>query len=122
MSANSENRTEAPNTDRPLGRRILNWPGTRMGWWSTGFFLAFVVLLILFYVLVASGQRGGETFFSNLWLSLTILPAAIAAIVSGLLAGVTIARNRERSLVSFVAVLIGLLVMIFAIGEIAFSH
>jgi cytochrome bd-type quinol oxidase subunit 2 len=93
-----------------------------MGWWSTGFFVAFIVLLALFYALVASGQRGGETFFSNPWLSMTILPAAISAIVSGVLAGVAITRDRERSLLAFVAILIGLFVALFAIGEIAFPH
>jgi cytochrome bd-type quinol oxidase subunit 2 len=93
-----------------------------MGWWSTGFFVAFIVLMALFYALVASGQRGGETFFSNPWLSMTLLPAAISAIVSGVLAGVAIARDRERSILSFFALLVGLLVAIFAIGEIAFPH
>jgi cytochrome bd-type quinol oxidase subunit 2 len=122
MSSSKDSPTKVPASAKPLWRQILNWPGTRMGWWSTGFFVAFVVLLILFYALVASGQRGGETFFSNLWLSLTLLPAVISAIVSGVLAAVAIAQKRERSLISFVALLIGVFVAIFAIGEIAFPH
>ncbi len=109
-------------SEKPLWRRIMNWPGTRTGKWSAGFLVASIVFLILFYALVASGQRGGETFFSNPWLSLTILPAALAAIVAGVEACVAIFRDRERSLVNYTALLLGLLVTIFAIGEIAFPH
>jgi cytochrome bd-type quinol oxidase subunit 2 len=109
-------------SDKPIWRRALKWPGTRTGKWSTGFLAGSIVFFILFYALVAAGQRGGETFFSNLWLSLTILPAALAAIVAGVLACVAILRDRERSLISIVALLLGVLVTIFAVGEIAFPH
>jgi len=122
MSANSGNRAEGPVLGEPVWRQILNWPSTRMGWWSIGFLIAFLVFLILFYALVRSGQRGGETFFSNIWLAVSILSAAVSAIVSGILAGIAIARNRERSFVAFVAILLGFLIAIFTMGEVAFSH
>lgn len=122
MNTDKDYSTGAPVPKKPLWRLILNWPGTRMGWWSTGFFLAFVALLILFYALVGSGQRGGETFFSNVYLALSILAAGASAIVSGILAGIAVVRNRERSLLAFLAILLGLLVTIFVMGEVAFPH
>ncbi|MBI2976565.1 MAG: hypothetical protein HYY33_06400, partial [Chloroflexi bacterium] len=32
---------------QPLRRRILGWPGTRLGWWSVGLAATFVVLFII---------------------------------------------------------------------------
>lgn len=42
--------------------RVSVLPKTPLGKWSTELALAFLVLLIAFLLLVASGQRGGETF------------------------------------------------------------
>jgi len=72
--------------------------------------------------LIASGQRGGETFFSNPWLAVTILTAAGSAMAGGVVAGIAIFRKRERSFFSFVALLLGILVAVFMIGEIAIPH
>lgn len=122
MSANSGNRAEGPVLGGPLWRQILNWPSTRMGWWSAGGFVGSILFLVLFNALITSGQRGGDTFFSNPWLALTILASAILAIASGVLAVVAVGRNRERSIFGFLAILLGLIVLVFTIGEITFPH
>ena len=122
MHTDSDNLTRAPVSDQPLWRRILNWPSTRPGWWSVGLLVVFLVFLGIFYALVASGQRGGGTFFSNPWLAMTILTAAGSAIASGVMAGIAIFRKSERSFFSFVALFLGILVAIFMIGEIALPH
>jgi hypothetical protein len=109
-------------SDQPLWRRFLNWPGTRQGWWSAGFLVGILVFFGAFQALVASGQRGGETFFSNPWLAVAILAAAGSAIAGGVMAGIAIFRKGERSFFSFVALLLGILVAIFMIGEIALPH
>ena len=109
-------------SEKTLWRRVLSWPGTRTGKWSAGFLAGSIAFFLSFYALVAAGQRGGETFFSNPWLSLTILPAAFAAIVSGVLAIVAIVRSQERSLLIIAAMIFGIFVMIFAFGEIVFPH
>jgi hypothetical protein len=54
-------------------------PKTRLGEWSLGLIAAFLSLL-LFYLFVASGQRRGETFFSNLILA---IPALLAGVSGG---------------------------------------
>ncbi len=42
-------------------------PGTRPGKWSLELTGLFGVLLVVFMLMVVFGQRGGETFFANLY-------------------------------------------------------
>lgn len=108
--------------NKPLWRRILGWPSTQHGWWSVGLTMGFFVFFTLFQILVASGQRGGETFFSNPWLALSILTAASLAIAGGVTAVIAIFWKRERSFFSFFALLLGFFVAVFILGEIALPH
>ncbi|UCD54398.1 MAG: hypothetical protein JSU76_01585 [Dehalococcoidia bacterium] len=67
-----------------------------------------------FGILVASRQRGGDTFFNNFILTLTIplliaVTSGIAAVVTGL---ISIARRKERSIPVYVAVAFGLVVLL----------
>jgi hypothetical protein len=112
----------APPPVRPLWRRVFGRPNTRSGWWSVGLMVGFLVFFSLFLTLVASGQRGGETFVSNPWLAWSILPAVGSAIAAGMMATVAIFWRRERSIFSFIALFLGLLVLVFVFGEIEFAH
>jgi hypothetical protein len=47
------------------------------------------------------------------------LTSAIAAFVTGL---ISIVKSRERSILVFLAAIIGLLVLIFCLGEVIFPH
>lgn len=122
MKTGSQLSTGMPPSDRPLWRRILGWPSTRLGWWAVGLVVGFLVFFGLFQMLVASGQRGGETFFSNPWLALSMLVAAGSAIAAGITAAIAIFGQRERSFVDFVALVLGLFVLVFMLGEILFPH
>jgi len=97
-------------------------PVTSTGWWSLWLTVGFLLLLAVFYVLVWSGQRGGETFFSNLWLTIPMLLAAISAIAGGILALVGIGWKKERSAFVFIALFVGVFVTWFALMETAFPH
>ena len=44
-------------------------PGTELGRWSLGLLAAFAAGLSLFGLAVAAGQRGGDGFFDNMWLT-----------------------------------------------------
>lgn len=112
----------APPLNKPLWRRILGAPSTRLGWWAVGLAVGFFIFFGLFQMLVASGQRGGESFFSNSWLALSILTAAGAALAGGVTAVIAIIWKGERSFSSFFALLLGLFVAFFIFGEIAFPH
>ena len=95
---------------------------TKFGKWSVSLISAFFVLILVFYGFIIAGQRGGETFFSNLTLAIPMLLAgacAVAAFVVGLNAMI---RQRERSVLVYVAVVIGALITLWIAAEILFPH
>ncbi len=102
--------------------RVIILPKSYLGKWSIGLLAAFVVFFVTFQLLVASGQRGGETFFSNLALTIPILLAGISGVLAFLIGLIGVIRNRERSILVFLAMLFGLFVLLFSIGEVAFPH
>jgi len=97
-------------------------PKTILGKWSACLIVAFVLLFVMFQILVASGQRGGETFLDNLLLTIPMFLAGICGI-SSLVAGlVGIIISKERSILVFLASVVGLFVLVFVVGEIAVPH
>ena len=107
----------------PTPRRGVRWlPATRLGWGSLRVGAAFAGFLVLILALVASGETGGDTFFSNLLLGLSGLAAGASAIAAGLVALFAIVRRGERSLVVLLVMLIGLYVLVLAIGELVSPH
>ena len=102
--------------------RVHFKPTTYFGKWSAWLIVAFAVSLASFGILVASGQRGGDTFFSNPILTVPILFAAtsgIAAFVTGL---ISIVKRKERSISVYLAVAVGLIVLIVALAQIIPPH
>ena len=97
-------------------------PRTYLGKWSIWLIVAFIALFIVFQILVASGQRGGATFFSKLLLSVPILIAAIADISSFFTGIIGIIKSKERSALAFIATIIGFLVLFFVVGELLVPH
>ena len=83
---------------------------------------AFVVLMLVFIAAIALGERGGESFFDNLWLTVPFLAAYGAAVAAFGLGVFALAAQRERHLVVVAATLVGLLVTAFGVAEIAFPH
>ena len=97
-------------------------PKTKAGKWAVSMAGAFIVLLLVFYGIVISGQRGGETYFSNLALAIPITLAGVCA-VAGLVVGlIAVIRKRERSGLVYVAIVIGALVTLWTAAEIIFPH
>ena len=102
--------------------RITVLPKTPLGKWSVGLFAALILFLVLFIILVSSGQRGGETFFSNLLLTVPMLLAGtcgVAAFVTGLIG---IIKSKERSILVYLAILIGFDILVFCLGEVLVPH
>jgi len=102
--------------------RIHFKPKTNLGKWSAWLIVALAVFLGASQALVASGQRGGDTFFSNLLLAIPMFLAAtsgIAAFITGL---ISILRRKERSIAVYLAVAFGLFVLLFVLGEITSPH
>ena len=92
----------APPPRRPLWRRILGLPGTRLGWWSVGLWVAFFGSLS-FTFLGWSGSILG--YFAALG---SVIAAAVTAAVA-------IFWKGERSLLVLVSLLLGLLILAFVL-------
>jgi len=97
-------------------------PHTKIGKWSVGLIGAFIVSMVLLYIFIAKGHRGGDTFFSNPALAVPLLSAGvcgIAGFVTGLIAMI---KQRDRSALVYIAVCIGGLVTLWTAAEILFPH
>jgi hypothetical protein len=106
-----------------MGRmRAKYWPGSVLGTWSVRLVALAAVFFIFFFLLVASGQKGGDTFFSNPLLSIPILVAFGSAVCAFFTGIVSIFRNGERAILVYVATVIGLFLLIIGLGEVIFPH
>ena len=97
-------------------------PKTELGKWSARFLGGFFFFLLLMNLLVAFGQRGGDTFFDNLSLAITALLGAISGIGAFICGLYSIFKSQERSLLVFLASLIGFALLFFLIGEFTVPH
>jgi len=97
-------------------------PKTVLGKWAIWLIVVFFILFAVFQILVAIGQRGGEKFFDNLLLAMPGLLMAITGIGSFFTGIVSIVKNKERAALVFVATAVGLLILLFVLGEIIFPH
>ena len=97
-------------------------PRTQTGHLSLWLLLASALFFVLFFVGIGSGQRGGDTFFSNPYLAGTILAAAIFATSAGGAGAFAAIFHRERSPLTVVAILFGSLVLAFGAAEIIAPH
>ena len=95
---------------------------TTVGKWSTGLIIAFLLFSAVFGILVASGQRGGDTFFSFTALTIPGLLAGVSAVLALVTGIIGIVKNREQSVLVFLATAIGLYLLILLPGEILFPH
>lgn len=93
-----------------------------MGKWSVRLMCLFFIFLAKFFILIALGQRGGETFFSNLLLAIPGLLAAVSGVGAFFVGMVSIVNNKERSFLVFVSTGIGFLILLWCILEILFPH
>lgn len=96
-------------------------PKMRLGKWSVGLIVVFLLLLGLFRLLIASGQKGGGTLPDNLLLAILFLAgiSGIGAFVTGL---ISILKSKERAVLVFLATIIGLFVPWFIVGEMLVQH
>lgn len=72
-------------------------------------------------ILVASGQRGGESFSDNLLLAVPVFSAGIIAVAGGACGLIALVRG-DRSPIVWGAVALGVIVISFAAGEVLVPH
>lgn len=96
-------------------------PSTDMGKWAGWLLILALACFALFFGFVMAGHRGGDTFFSNLTLTIPVLVSAVAAIAGGVL-GVVARRRKDHSLIVKLAIFVGAVVALWTAAEIAFPH
>ncbi len=102
--------------------RVTYKPSAVLGAWSVRLIAFALAFFILFAVLVALGQRGGETFFSNLVLAIPMLIAAVLAVCAFFTGILGILRNRERAVFVLISTGLGFFVLFWGFAEIVFPH
>jgi hypothetical protein len=99
----------------------VSMPSTTMGKWAARLLALSAGFFIFFFGLVRTGQRGGDTFFSNPALSITILAAAGAAVAAGGVGVIALWRH-DRSVMVILSIIAGTVVILWIAAEIAFPH
>ena len=97
--------------------RISVLPKTSLGKWSVGMAVVFILLSVLSGVLVGLGGVGPGPIGPMVGAAFGI--SGIAALVTGL---ISILKSKERSILVFLAVAVGLFVLVFFLGEFLYPH
>lgn len=84
--------------------------------------IIFFLLFALVQLLVATGQRGGDTIFDNLLLAVPALMAGVVGLASFFTGIISIEKSKERSVVVFLASAIGFVIPVFLLGAIIVPH
>ena len=93
-------------------------PKSSLGRWSVGLAAAFILLSILFAVLTGLGGEPGP--FALIFLVNVVIGISfIAAFITGL---VSIIKSKERSVLVYLAVLVGFCALLFYLGEFRCTH
>lgn len=87
--------------------------GRAAAWLLAGAVACFVAMNIA----AMAGQTGGDTFFDNLWLSIPAIIAAVGVLAAAACAVYALTLQRERSAIVMAAFVIGVVALVFLIGE-----
>ncbi len=102
--------------------KITFTPKTHLGKWTVGLIIAFFIFLAVFFIFIQLGERGGETLFSNLKLFVPYSIAALSAVASFFTGLITTFKNKERSVLVFLCMVVGFLVLLWILAELVFPH
>ena len=103
--------------------KISFLPKTKLGIWSVALLIFSVILLVIFFLLITVfNQNGGETFFSNLTLTIPMMLAWFSCVLAFIIGIIAVIKSKSRSLLVFLAILVGFLVTLYGIIEVAAPH
>lgn len=97
-------------------------PTTVAGKWSTGLIIAFFVFILVFWIMVSLGVRGGEQFVLLDSLAIPMALAGVCAVLALVTSLIAIIRDKERAISVFMASAIGLYWVCLVVGEFLFRH
>lgn len=96
-------------------------PRSVLGKWTVELFVQFLFLLGIFGMFIKGGERGGDTYFSNLRLTIPFTLAGLSSIISFFTGVISIIKNKERAVSVFLVSGIGFLVLLWSLAEVLFS-
>jgi len=101
--------------------RITILPKKALGWWSVGLAILFIFFLVapVFSVLRLGGVARQIGLSPGQLKGVVFLIAGISSLITGL---ISIIKSKERSILVFLAMLIGFVAVAFVLGEILFPH
>ena len=104
-------------------------PRTKLGMWSVGLITAMPILFVIgssfsssIYESVRAGRNILEDVAARPFLALTMLAGMVAGISAFIVGLLAIVKHREKALLVYGSTVIGGLLMLFLIGELAFPH
>ena len=102
------------------------WPKTILGRWSISLIIAAIVLFAAFLLEVALGLRGGDTLdlsdFSQIAPGIPVMLAGVSILSAGITGIISIVKYKERSILVFLALAMGVFALLFILGEFLFPH
>lgn len=95
-------------------------PGTRLGWWSVGLAIVFMVMMAILSTNVMSPTMS-DLWRRWLWpaYGISMMTCGVAALVVGLIA---VIAKKERSWLVWLALFPGTFALFFVLGEFLFPH
>lgn len=99
-------------------------PKTKLGKLATWLIVAFFCIILFVNLVLISyfGFEGGETFSDGLAIGIPVILAGICGICAFVLGLMSILKSRERSILVYLATVIGFLILIFMLVEFTFPH
>lgn len=102
--------------------KITFTPKTYLGKWTVGLIIGFFILLAVFFMFIKLGERGGMTYWSNLKLAIPGTAAALCGILSFFTGIISVFKNKERSVLVFLSIILGFLILLWVSAELLFPH
>ncbi len=99
-------------------------PQTKLGKLAVWLLVAFILIVLFVNLVLMSyfGFSGGETFFDSLVISIPVTIAWLCGIGAFILGLMSILKSRDASVLVYIVTVLGLLLVVFFIGEISFPH
>lgn len=103
--------------------KVSFFPKNKLGVWSTFLFGLLILLVSYFFLMVnVFDQTGGDTFFSNLNLTIPMLLAWLSGFVSFVLGFISIIKYEMKSMLVILIMVLTLFTSFYGIMEVLVTH
>lgn len=103
--------------------KISILPKTNLGKWSFALIIISALSMLIFIAMILLfNQRGGETFFSNLFLTVPMLIVWAAGTIAFITGVISIFKSKDYAVLVFLAAILGFLIFFYGLLEIILPH